>query len=56
MINNRYNYLDNFISYLRNTENFKNINFPNKNILDFGCGSNFDNIIKNTNQLITFFS
>jgi len=46
MINNRYSYLDNFISYLRNKEIFKNINIKNKNILDFGCGSNFNNIIK----------
>ena len=43
---NKYNILDQLIAYLRNKELLKKNRLHNKNILDFGCGSNFDEIKK----------
>ena len=43
---NKYNLLDQFIAYLRNKELLKNNRIKGKKILDFGCGSNFDQISK----------
>lgn len=43
---NKYNYLDKIVAFVRNKELLKNINIVNKDILDFGCGSNFNNIFK----------
>ena len=43
--NNSYNALDKLIAKFRSREIKKNISLNNKNILDFGCGSNFDKLI-----------
>ena len=40
---NNYNILDKIIAYLRHYELFKNQSVAGK-IIDFGCGSNFDDI------------
>ena len=41
---NNYNILDKIIAYLRHYELFKNESVAGKKIIDFGCGSNFDDI------------
>ena len=41
---NNYNILDKIIAYLRHYELFKNQSVAGKKIIDFGCGSNFDDI------------
>ena len=43
--NNSFNSLDKLIAKLRQREMKKNISLKNKNILDFGCGSNFKKLI-----------
>lgn len=43
---NTYNILDKFISWLRHYELFKNQSIVGKKIIDFGCGSNFKDILK----------
>ena len=43
--NNSFNSLDKLIAKLRHREMKKNISLKNKNILDFGCGSNFKKLI-----------
>jgi hypothetical protein len=43
---NNYNILDKFISWLRYYEIFKNHSIVGKNIIDFGCGSNFKDTFK----------
>jgi hypothetical protein len=43
---NKYNILDQLIAYLRNKELLKKNRLQNKKILDFGCGSNFEEIKK----------
>ena len=43
---NDYNILDQLIAYLRNKELLKNGRIKGKKIIDFGCGSNFQNIEK----------
>jgi len=44
--NNSFNALDKLIAKFREREIKKNISFHNKNILDFGCGSSFEKLIK----------
>ena len=41
---NKYNILDKFIAFLRNYSVLNNQKIEGKEILDFGCGSNFDEI------------
>jgi 2-polyprenyl-3-methyl-5-hydroxy-6-metoxy-1,4-benzoquinol methylase len=43
---NTYNILDKLISFIRNYELLKNKRIIGKKIIDFGCGSNFQNITK----------
>tara|TARA_B110000503_G_scaffold65638_1_gene103085 strand:+ start:577 stop:1152 length:576 start_codon:yes stop_codon:yes gene_type:complete len=43
---NDYNILDQFIAYLRNKELLKNSRIKGKKIIDFGCGSNFQDMEK----------
>lgn len=43
---NKYNYFDKIVAFVRNKELLKHISIVNKDILDFGCGSNFNNIFK----------
>ncbi len=43
---NSYNFLDKIIATLRSAELKKNFSIENKNILDFGCGSNFKKLKK----------
>jgi 2-polyprenyl-3-methyl-5-hydroxy-6-metoxy-1,4-benzoquinol methylase len=43
---NSYNILDKLISFIRNYELLKNKRIIGKKIIDFGCGSNFQNITK----------
>ena len=43
---NKYNILDQLIAYLRNKELLKKNRLQSKKILDFGCGSNFEEIKK----------
>lgn len=43
---NNYNILDQLIAYLRNKELLKNDRIKGKKIIDFGCGSNFQDIEK----------
>lgn len=45
-LKNTYSILDRFTAYLRDKEVQKNNNFKNISILDFGCGSNFEEIKK----------
>ncbi len=47
---NNYNILDKIIAYLRHYELFKNQNIVGKKIIDFGCGSNFKNILNKYQQ------
>ena len=52
--NNSYNAIDKIIARLRAREMKKNISLNSKNILDFGCGSNFKklvNIYKNCKSI-----
>ena len=42
--NNKYNSLDKIIAIFRSKEIHKNINLKGKKILDFGCGSNFNEL------------
>lgn len=43
---NTYNTLDKLIAYLRNREVLNNNDLDNKNIIDFGCGSDFKSLKK----------
>ena len=43
---NSYNFLDKIIATMRSVELKKNFSIENKNILDFGCGSNFKKLKK----------